>query len=182
MRKKLVVAFAVIVAAFLLVTNPLVAKAGGLITGADIKDNSVKGADVKESSLGPVPRANGLTLLPSGQSQSGAFSAAGANSAGAGGWIAFEINYQRPLATPMAFDHIIEPAFAADPAHCAGPGQAAPGYLCLYPSARSGVGKAYGYSDSSPYTDLPYSVGVGLYDPVTGPTPYYNGVWTVTAP
>lgn len=182
MRNKLVVALAVVVAAFLLATNPLVAKAGGLITGADIKDNSVKGADVKESSLAAVPWANNLTLLPSGQSESGAFSAAGANSAGAGGWIAFEINYPRPLATPIAFDHIIDTAFAADPTHCPGPGHAAPGYLCLYPSARASVGKAYGYSDSPPYTSLPYSVGVGLYDPVTGPAPYYNGVWTVTAP
>ena len=48
-----------------------------------------KGADVKESSLGAVPKANTLTTLPSGKSQSGAFSAAGANSTGSGGWIAF---------------------------------------------------------------------------------------------
>lgn len=182
MRKKLVVALAVVVAALLLATNPMVAKAGGLITGADIKDNSVTGADVKEKSLGAVPWANNLTPLPSGKSESGAFSAAGANSTGAGGWLGFSITYPRPLATPIAYDNVIDTGFAADPAHCPGPGQAAPGYLCLYPDARSGVGKAYGYTDTSPYTDLPYSVGVGLYDPVTGDHPYYNGVWTVTAP
>ncbi|GAA3823816.1 hypothetical protein [Nocardioides panacisoli] len=182
MRKKLVVALAVVVAALLLATNPMVAKAGGLITGADIKDNSVKGADVKESSLGAVPKANALTPLPSGQSESGAFSAAGANSAGSGGWIAFDINYPRPLATAIPDGNIVDTAFAADAAHCPGAGQAAPGYLCLYPSARSGVGEAYGYSDDSPYSELPVSVGVGLYVPVTGGTPYYNGVWTVTAP
>ena len=182
MRKKLVVGFAVIVAAFLFVTNPVVAKAGGLITGADIKDNSVTGADVKEKSLGAVPSANSLTVLPSGKSESGAFSAAGANSSGSGGWIAFDINYPRPLADPIADDHIVDTAFAADPAHCPGAGQAAPGYLCLYPSARSSVGEAYGYSEDSPYSELANSVGVGLYVPVTGATPYYNGVWTVTAP
>jgi hypothetical protein len=154
----------------------------GSLKGADIKNGSLTGADVQESSLGTVPSANNLTPLPSGQTQSGAFSAAGANSTGAGGWIAFEINYPRPLATPIADANIIDTAFAADLAHCPGPGQAAPGYLCLYPSARNGVGKAYGYSDNAPYTDLPYSVGIGLYDPVTGSQPYYNGVWTVTAP
>jgi len=182
MRKKLVVALAVVVAALLLATNPLVVKAGGLITGADIKNNSVKGADVKESSLGAVPKANTLTLLPSGKSQSGAFSAAGANSTGAGGWIAFDINYPRPLAAPIADDHIVDTGFAADAAHCPGAGHAAPGYLCLYPSARSNVEEAYGYSEDSPYDDLANSVGVGLYVPVTGSQPYYNGVWTVTAP
>ena len=182
MRKKLVVALAVVVAAFLLATNPMVAKAGGLITGADIKNNSVTGDDVKEKTLGAVPSANSLTTLPSGKSESGAFSAAGANSSGSGGWIAFDINYPRPLATAISDDNIVDTAFAADPANCPGPGHAAPGYLCLYPSARSGVGEAYGYSNDSPYTDLPNSVGVGLYVPVTGATPYYNGVWTVTAP
>jgi hypothetical protein len=35
----------------LLATNPLVAQAGGLITGADIKNNSVTTKDVKDNSL-----------------------------------------------------------------------------------------------------------------------------------
>ncbi len=192
MGKKLVVALAVVVAALLLATNPLVAKAGGLITSADIKNNSVKGIDVKnnslrgvdikEGSLGAVPKANTLTPLPPGNSQSGAFSAAGANSSGPGGWIGFEINYPRPLASPIVNANIIDTAFAADPVNCPGPGQAAPGYLCLYGNARSGVGEAYGYSSSGPYGQLPNSVGVGLYVPVTGSQPYYDGIWTVTAP
>ena len=182
MRKKLAPALAVAVATFLLATNPVVAKAAGMITGKDIKNNSGTGADVKESSLSAVPKANSLSRLPSGKSQSGAFSAAGANSTGSGGWIAFEINYPRPLATPIDEGHIIDTGYAADPTHCPGPGHAARGYLCLYPDARSGVGEAYGYSSGSPYADLANSVGVGLYVPVTGDAPYYNGVWTVTAP
>jgi hypothetical protein len=182
MRTKLISTCAVLIAAFLLVTNPMVADAAKLITGGQIKNNTVTGKDVKEASLAAVPKANGLTPLKSGQTQSGAFSAAGANSTGAGGWIAFEINYLRPLASPIADDHIIDTAFAADAAHCPGAGHAAPGYLCLYPSARSNVGEAYGYSDDSPYSQLPKSVGIGLYVPVTGSQPYYNGVWTVTAP
>ncbi|HWJ83561.1 MAG TPA: hypothetical protein VNS55_15080 [Nocardioides sp.] len=185
MRKKIVVALAVVVAALLFVTNPLVARASGLLTGADIKDNSLKGVDIREGSLGAVPKANNLTPLPSGKSQSGTFSAAAGNSA-SGGWLGFSITYPRPLATAIDPANIVDTAFAADATHCPGPGQAAPGYLCLYGNARSGVGEAYGYSDSGPYSaataHLGYSVGVGLYDPVTGNNPYYDGVWTVTAP
>ena len=182
MRKKLVVALAVVVAALLLATNPMVAKAGGLITGADIKDNSVKGADVKESSLGAVPSANSLTTLPSGKTESGAFSAAGANSSGSGGWLGFDINYPRPLATAIDEGKIVDTFVNPDPTHCSGPGHAAAGYLCLYFYDHSGTGAAYGYSNSGPYAQLANSVGVGLYVPVTGATPYVDGVWTVGAP
>jgi ABC-type cobalt transport system substrate-binding protein len=182
MRKKLLVVLAVVVAALLLATNPVVAKAGNLITGADIKDNSVKGADVKESSLAAVPWANGLTPLPSGQTESGAFSAAGANSSGSGGWLGFDINYPRPLATPIDEGKIIDTDINPDATNCPGPGQAAPGYLCLYFYDHSGTGAAYGYSSSGPYAQLDDSVGVGLYVPVTGAQPYVDGVWTVTAP
>lgn len=41
----------VVVAAFLLATNPVVADAARLITGADIKDGSVTGVDLKDVSV-----------------------------------------------------------------------------------------------------------------------------------
>lgn len=210
MRTKLLTSCAVLLAAFLLATNPVVAHAArlvtggdikngsvttqdikdGSLTGADIRDEGIKGADIKtssitggdvlESSLGTVPRARQLAPLHSGQSESGTFSAAAGNS-GAGGWLGFAINFPRPLATAIDEANIIDTAHHPDPFLCPGPGLAERGYLCLYSNARSNVGDIYGYSTTGPYADLTLSVGIGLYVPVTGAAPYVDGVWTVTA-
>lgn len=138
------------------------------------------------TNAGHATSADGLTLLPSGQSESGAFSAAGANSSGAGGWVGAGITYARPLATPIKKSHIIddkEPEGQPIP-HCPGPGQAEQGYLCLYDEIESGVGTGYGYSENEPggVTFSSPSVGVVLYWPVTGSHPYSGGEYTVTAP
>ncbi len=61
MRTKLVSGLAVVVAMFLLVTNPLVADAARQITGKQIKNNSVTGKDVKDGSLS---RDFGASELP----------------------------------------------------------------------------------------------------------------------
>jgi hypothetical protein len=105
------------------------------------------------------------------------FSAAAGNSSGAGGWVGAGITYPRPLATPIQDSHVIG-VEGGPVTHCAGPGHADPGYLCLYDEVHSGVGTGYGYSTgfSSP------SVGVVLYWPVTGNAPYSGGEYTVTAP
>ena len=180
MRKKLTTAFAVVIAAFLLVTNPMVADAAKLITGAQIKNNTVTGKDVKEGSLAAVPKANGLTPLKSGQTQSGAFSAAAGNSNS--GYLGFAITFPRSLNTAIDENNIIDTVADPDPVNCPGAGQAAPGYLCLYSNARNGVDYIYGYSTGSPYGDTAKSVGIGLYAVVDGATPYVDGIWTVTAP
>lgn len=57
MRFKLMTGALVATIGFLLATNPVVADAAGQITGAQIKNDSIKGKDVKESSLKTVPRA-----------------------------------------------------------------------------------------------------------------------------
>jgi hypothetical protein len=133
-----------------------------------------------------VPSAGKLAKLKSGHSESGAFSAAGANSAGSGGWIGFGITYPQMLAKPVADGHIIDTETNPDATHCPGAGHAARGYLCLYFWDHHNVGSVYGYSNDSdsPYTAgaLHGSVGIGLYAPVNGDTPYVDGVWTVTAP
>ena len=51
MRAHIFRALAVVVAAFLLVTNPVVAEAGRTITGKQIKNNTVTSADIKNKSL-----------------------------------------------------------------------------------------------------------------------------------
>ncbi|MCW2796185.1 hypothetical protein [Nocardioides sp.] len=180
MRNKLIVSCAVMVTAFLLATNPVVAQAAHLITGGQIKNNSVTGQDIKESSLGAVPKANALTPLKSGQTQSGAFSAAAGDTAS--GYLGFGITYPRALSTAIADDKIIDTYSDPHPAKCPGAGHAARGYLCLYFDYHNSVDYTYGYSTDAPYNALSKSVGVGLYAVVNGATPYIDGIWTVTAP
>jgi hypothetical protein len=119
--------------------------------------------------------------LPSGQSESGMFSAAEGTSTGSGGWIGAGVSYPRPLAHAIQNSHIIDVQGVGPVDHCAGPGQAERGYLCLYNWIRSGVSAGYGYSDEGSSFSTP-SVGAVLYFPVTGSYAYAGGEWTVTAP
>jgi hypothetical protein len=201
MRNRLIVAGVVVATATLLVITPVGAEAAKLITGKnikdssvtgkDIKDNSLTGADVKESSLAKVPSATtagsanvamGLAPLASGETQSGAFSAASGSSAGVEGYLGFSVNYPRPLAAPILDANIIDTEVSPDPVKCPGAGQAAPGYLCLYFYDHNSVDFVYGWSEGGPYGELPDSVGVGMYAQIDGAQPYVDGIWTVTAP
>lgn len=186
MKNKALLVVAIAAFGLLFATSPYIANAASLITGAQIKDNSVTGADIREGTLATVPSAGRLAKLPSGHTESGAFSAAGANSSGTGGWLGFGITYPQVLGAAISDDHIVDTDINPDTTHCPGAGRAARGYLCLYFWDHSNVSAVYGYSNdsNSPYTKsaLHGSVGVGLYAPVTGNTPYIDGIWTVTAP
>jgi hypothetical protein len=62
MRNKLLVGGVTAAVAFLLATNPVVVDAAGQITGAQIKNNSIKGKDVKDHNLaGKDVKADSLT-------------------------------------------------------------------------------------------------------------------------
>ncbi len=124
--------------------------------------------------------ADGLTNLPSGASESGAFS--GGGGAATSGYFGFGITYDRPLATAIADNHIVDTNKNPDATHCPGAGHAAAGYLCLYFQYHFNVGTIYGYSTDSPYSAVSPSIGVGVYAPIAGAGSYANGVWTVTAP
>jgi hypothetical protein len=124
-----------------------------------------------------------LTVLPSGQSESGMFSAGGANPTEADDYIGAGITFPQPLAQPIADANIID--VQGDPGttapHCSGPGHADPGYLCLYNTVVFHVEPGYGYSDDVGYFSTP-SVGVVLYWHVNGTDAYVGGKYTVTAP
>ncbi|HJQ06179.1 MAG TPA: hypothetical protein VJ872_12080 [Nocardioides sp.] len=188
MKNKALIALAVAAFALLFATSPYVANAAGLITGAQIKNNTVTGADVKESTLATVPSAGTLAPLRSGHTESGAFAVGGAKDAAPADYIGWGITYPQRLAKPIPDSHIIDTEASPQPTLCPGAGRAARGYLCLYFYDHHNIGTAYGYSDdsdpSSPYTKsaLHGSVGVGIYDEVTDTGPYADGVWTVTAP
>jgi hypothetical protein len=111
------------------------------------------------------------TLLPSGQSESGTFSAGGANPNDSSGYVGAGITFVQPLAQPIADDHIIDVQGWGNTAeHCSGPGHADPGYLCLYNYVVQGVDIGYGYSDDDGYFSTP-SPGVVLYWSVTVTAP-----------
>jgi hypothetical protein len=144
-------------------------------TSADSATNATNATNANHAGT-----ADTLTPLPSGQSESGAFSGAGGTSTG--GWYGFDITYQRPLATAIADNHIIDTFKNPDATHCPGPGHASAGYLCLYFQYHDNTGTIYGYSTDAPYSNVSPSVGVGLYGPIAGAFAFANGVWTVTAP
>ncbi len=127
--------------------------------------------------------ADALAVAPSGYTQSGMFSTAASNATGSGdGYLGYAINYLRPLATPIPDANIIDTGAAPDLAHCPGAGQAAKGYLCLYPNTYNGVDAGYGYSDDADILVGGRSIGVVGYFSVLDAAPYAGGVWTATAP
>jgi hypothetical protein len=127
------------------------------------------------------------TVLPSGQSESGTFSAGGGYDSGykaeeksSFGWIGAGITYTQPLAKPIEENHIID-IQGSTTTECPGPGKAARGYLCLYDSINSDVDSGYGYSNAEEFSTP--SPGVVLYWAVKeAGEPYSGGEYTVTAP
>lgn len=114
--------------------------------------------------------------LSRGQSESGAFGAGGGNTTG--GYIGEGITYPRVLPAAIKNNHIVDARKWPVP-HCAAPGKADRGYLCLYEAVINDVGAGYGFSTALANAQ---SVGVILFWPGGGPgTPYVGGVWTVTA-
>jgi hypothetical protein len=61
--KRIIVGLLAITVGFLLATNPVVGNAAGQITGHQIKNNSITGKDVRESSLKVVPQATDAQSL-----------------------------------------------------------------------------------------------------------------------
>jgi hypothetical protein len=129
------------------------------------------------------------TPLPSGQSESGTFSAGGGADTGyeyeAGkfgfGFIGTGITYVQPLATAIPDGNVIEVTGTSAP-HCEGVGKAARGYLCLYNWDDNDTEAAIVYSDDKGDFSSP-SPGVVLYWYVhESGEPYAGGEYTVTAP
>jgi hypothetical protein len=162
------------------------AVAGDLINGADIKKDTVTGKQVKESSLGKVPKASSadkLTALPAGQLMHGTFGAGASNDTAAfDGYLGVGITYPRPLATPIPNDNIIDVRGSKYPTECPGPGKAKAGYLCLYNKIWFGVDRGYGYSDYKYLQVDGKSIGVVAYWSVIDQSPYVGGSWTLRAP
>ncbi len=129
------------------------------------------------------------TVLPSGQSESGTFSAGAGYDAGKKGeekenfgYIGAGITYVQPLAHPIAENHIIDiKSSGSTTSECPGVGKAQAGYLCLYNYISFDVEPGYGYSNTTEFSTP--SPGVVLYWEVSGAgEAYVGGEYTVTAP
>jgi hypothetical protein len=161
------------------------------VTGAPGATGATGAAGAAGAPGQPGQNLTAETTLPSGQSESGAFSAASGADNGYEyepgkteyGWVAAGITYVQPLAAPIPDEHIkdIRGAYTGE---CPGPGKAARGYLCLYNSIENDVAAGYGYSESeSPGEFSTPSAGAVLYWTVEEPgVPYAGGEYTVTAP
>lgn len=123
------------------------------------------------------------TALPSGQSESGAFSAGGGYDpkTGGEGYLGAGITFVQPLAKAIPDKNIVDVKGSSAP-HCPGIGHADPDFLCLYNTISFDVEEGYGYSSDSSVGPLTPSPGVVLYWLVNGPDPYVGGIYTVTAP
>jgi hypothetical protein len=180
----------------------------GAVGGSEVRNDSLSGADIKEGSLGRVASAAraanadsattagqlggspasayqkyGATL-PSGKSMSGDYGIREAGTPPAGGWIDTSASFPIPLAARIPAANVVYTT-SYPATHCAGPGQAERGYLCVYQINSASV--------TNPPEILAFEAGAiqsgsGLYGfnmewDVTGmANPFSIGTWTVTAP
>lgn len=162
------------------------AVAAELINGANIKKNTVTGKQVKESSLGKVPKAtkaDALSTLPAGKLMHGTFGAGASNdTASTDGYLGAGITYPRPLAAPILESRIVDIQGGAYTTQCPGPGKAKAGYLCLYNKIYNSVDAGYGYSENKYLQVDGKSIGVVLYWSIVDASPYVGGSWTLRAP
>lgn len=182
MRHNRIAVLALVVAVagtvFALANSAIALPGRSTVNSGDIVNNSVRGVDVRESSLGIVPIAKSLGLLPSGKSQSGVFSGSGGSATAGYFWA--DANYVRALAVPIPNDHVMENPGGVPTANCPGVGRAAPGYFCIYRIESLNTGSVFGFS-TDPGLPTP-SVGVQLRFAIINSNSSIRGSWTVTAP
>src|ERR1700730_9259224 len=99
--------------------------------------NGAKGAKGTTGTPGAAGQS-ALSPLASGQTESGDYGIRTPN-AGETGSLAQAITFPAALAQRIPASNVVYTAVGAPIEHCAGPGQAARGYLCIYSAARASV-------------------------------------------
>jgi hypothetical protein len=117
------------------------------------------------------------SLLASGVSESGDFGVRGALAEGP---LAEGITFRIPLALAIAKAQVIFAKVGTPIEHCAGPGLADNGYLCIYSTNTTAVGKPKSFNPESSELEGAGRLGLTLEVPVTGEKPAYEGTYTVT--
>jgi hypothetical protein len=152
-----------------------------------------EGATGKTGPEGPPGPGAISSTLPSGQSESGTFSAGGGvastpiieGEVEKWGYIGTGISYSQPLATAIPDAHIIDVQgpTGTTAEHCPGVGKAEKDYLCLYDyNSHDVADTGGGYSSTSGFFSSP-SPGALLYWQIKeAGMPFVGGEYTVTAP
>ena len=116
------------------------------------------------------------TTLPAGQSESGYYALALGGSS-----IATDVTFPIPLGAPVPETQVIYTKADTPVTHCGGPGQADPGFLCIYSSVHVSVKPpTIGDLESTPAQSGTGRVGFKLEWKVTGAGPVDLGTYTVT--
>lgn len=125
-----------------------------------------------------------LSTLPTGQTETGTFAAGGPSyvTPGSGTFVS-GVTFPVPLANALPASHVVYVASASAP-NCPGAGQAASGYLCLYPTAVNSISSPQ-IIDPTSATAAPGASRSGFMFTVNSvggqnPAVYDWGTWAVT--
>lgn len=118
------------------------------------------------------------TPLPSGQSESGFYAAAGGDSTT--GYAAQGISFSQPLSASIAENHVIYNTTGVTSPHCSGFGHADPGYVCLYEFEGGGL-EFLVTRDFVKTQNAADVYGFALFFTVKAASSFVGGSWTVTA-
>jgi hypothetical protein len=119
------------------------------------------------------------TPLASGQSESGWFAVADGDSTK--GFVGQGISFTQPLSAPLPEGRVVFNTVGATSPTCPGIGQAARGFVCLYPAEGEGM-TFNGAFDFNINTNAADRFGFALYFNAVLAEGFIDGSWTVTAP
>jgi len=148
----------------------------------------VKGATGAAGASGPAGAAgatgaNGfsaLSTLPSGASESGAYSVETGNATVA--QLTESESFSIPLAAPIDVTHVQYLSVGATGTNCPGVGQAARGFLCLYSGEETGLDRPEVFNfESRKFVEGTGRSGFSLQWTVLLKEAFDAGTWTVTA-
>jgi hypothetical protein len=146
-------------------------------TGAATFNGSVTIADGKPLScsgcVGPLALSAATSQLASGQSESGVYSVGAGSSTD--GYMSVGMTFARPV--PGVLTAVFVHTSTAPVPHCAGPGSADPGFMCIYENnGGGGLTLLGGNAQGSPV------IGYSWFWRVTGTGEFDGGIYTVRAP
>jgi hypothetical protein len=127
------------------------------------------------------PGFSALSQLPSAKTESGDF-ALSAPAANVGETLSTAVTFPVPLAAAIAAEKVEFATVTTGKEHCAGPGTAAKGYLCLYTNSTTNVEKPSAFDPEAAATEGTGRFGVGLSWKATATGPAaVSGTFSVTA-
>ena len=120
------------------------------------------GAKGKRGEPGP-PGVSAVSSLPSGDSESGEFEVADSHEPRHGSELDTVVTFPVPLASTISAEHTEFVSDKGNPPHCAGPGQAQRGYLCVYVTMQANLEDAASFDPEQELVESSLVPGSGLF-------------------